>query len=68
MFPETGSTMMQAISPGYASNIARTEARSLYSAFKVSAAVPGVTPGLEGSPRVAAPEPASTRKLSAWPW
>ena len=29
---------------------------------------PGVTPGLEGTPSVAAPDPASTRKASAWPW
>ena len=34
----------------------------------VSAAAPRVTPGLVGVPSVSAPEPAWTRKLSAWPW
>ena len=49
-------------------NRARTLSRSLYSASKVSWAAPGVTPGLEGWPKVRAPDPAWMRKLSPWPW
>ena len=54
--------------PGFASKARSTDARSLKSAVRVSAAVPSVTPGLEGWPQVSAPLPALIRKASPWPW
>ena len=58
MFPATGSTMMAAISFLLASIKAETLSKSLYLASKVSLAVPAVTPGLFGEPKVMAPLPA----------
>ena len=37
-------------------------------ATEVRAASEAGTPGESGAPRVSAPEPACTRKLSPWPW
>ena len=58
MLPATGSTMIAATSPALDSSIADVEARSLYSASNVSLAVPWVTPGELGVPKVTAPLPA----------
>ena len=66
--PITGSTITAAIRPRLASASRSTEARSLKRAIRVSRAVPAVTPGLPGMPRVSTPLPASIRKLSPWPW
>ena len=64
MLPTTGSTITAATSAGYAANSSRTEPVSLKRAVSVSRAVAAVTPGLSGVPKVAAPDPAFTRKLS----
>mmetsp|Transcript_33614 Transcript_33614/g.85112 ORF Transcript_33614/g.85112 Transcript_33614/m.85112 type:complete len:284 (+) Transcript_33614:745-1596(+) len=66
--PTTGSRMTPAISPLLAANSALTSSRSPYVAVSVAAAVEAGTPGESGRPRVATPEPAFTRKESAWPW
>ena len=68
MLPATGSTMTAAISPGAAAKQAATLSRSLNGAVSVSCAVARGTPGLSGTPKVAAPEPALIRKASPWPW
>ena len=68
MLPAIGSTMTAATCAVLASNSAATLTRSLKGAVSVSAAVEAATPGLVGTPSVSAPEPASTRKPSAWPW
>ena len=46
----------------------RPRSRSLYGASSVCAVTAAGTPGDDGTPRVAAPEPAATRKASAAPW
>ncbi len=68
MFPTTGSTITQAISPACASNAARTAAGSLYGTTIVSRAVPAVTPFESGTPTASALEPAEIRNGSAEPW
>jgi len=47
---------------------ASTLSRSLYLAQRVALVEDAGTPGESGRPRVATPEPAWTRKESAWPW
>jgi hypothetical protein len=59
--------MIAATSAGWAASKARTLSTSLNRAVSVSRAVAAVTPGLSGVPKVAAPEPAFTRKLSPCP-
>ncbi len=68
MLPTTGSTMMQAMSPPPAANAASTAARSLYGRTMVSLAMAAGTPADDGWPKVSAPEPAFTSRLSPWPW
>lgn len=64
--PTTGSRMMAAT--GCEARSASTAARSLNCATSVLRVAAAGTPGLSGRPSVATPEPACTRKLSAWPW
>jgi len=68
MLPTTGSTMMQAMSAPSFANVASTAARSLYGSTMVSLAIAGGTPADDGWPKVSAPEPAFTSRLSPWPW
>jgi len=68
MFPATGSTMIAAICRRFWWKTSSTASRSLYRATSVSRAAPSGTPGLEGTPKVAAPDPALMRKASPWPW
>ena len=68
MFPATGSTITAAILPRCRSKISSTASRSLYAHESVSAVTAAGTPGESGRPRVAAPEPACTSSMSAWPW
>ena len=65
MFPATGSTSTAATSPGRASRMRATAPRSLNGTATVSAASAAGTPWLSGTPKVAPPEPALTRRLSA---
>ena len=65
IFPATGSTIIAAISSGFAVNISATCSKLLYCAKSVSCAVPAVTPGLFGLPKVTAPLPAWIKKASA---
>ena len=65
MLPATGSTMTAAISRPRASNIARTAAMSLKAVVTVRRARLSGTPALSGIPKVAPPDPAFTRRLSA---
>jgi len=67
MLPATGSTMTAAIAAGWAANRRATASRSLKAAVSVSRAVPSVTPGLSGTPNVAAPDPALIRNESPCP-
>mmetsp|Transcript_2181 Transcript_2181/g.7631 ORF Transcript_2181/g.7631 Transcript_2181/m.7631 type:complete len:244 (+) Transcript_2181:254-985(+) len=66
--PTTGSRITPAISPLCCATISFTLSMSLYVAHSVVPVAAAGTPGLSGSPRVATPEPACTRKGSAWPW
>jgi hypothetical protein len=68
MLPGLASVMTQAISSPKAAKASSTAATSLYGSTMVSAAVAPVTPGVEGSPSVATPEPASASRASTWPW
>ena len=68
MLPATGSTMMQAMSLPYSVMTRVMASASLNGTVIVSLATPSVTPGLDGTPKVASPEPASTSRLSLWPW
>ena len=67
MLPATGSIIIAAISPSLAEKISCTLSKSLNGANKVSLAVPFVTPGLLGVPKVTAPLPASIKNGSACP-
>ncbi|MND01478.1 hypothetical protein D3C83_204840 [compost metagenome] len=67
MLAAIGSTMTAAISGPYALNADRTAPRSLYGTLIVSLATASETPALSGVPKVIAPEPAFTSRLSAWP-
>ena len=67
MLPATGSTITAAMS-AFSSKSRASASTSLYGATSVSATAPGVTPGESGSPSVATPDPAWTRRRSAWPW
>ena len=69
MLAATGSTMIQAISPGYWAKRAFTLSRSLKEAVRVSLAVPRGTPAELGLPPSAtAEDPALTSMQSLWPW
>ena len=68
IFAATGSTMIAAIFPRMLAKNVSTLPKSLYGAFSVSRASASGTPGQAAMPSVARPEPASERKLSAWPW
>jgi hypothetical protein len=67
IFPATGSIIIAAISFLFASKRVLTLCISLYYANKVSFAVPCVTPGLLGTPKVLAPLPAEIKKESECP-
>jgi hypothetical protein len=67
MLPTTGSTMTAAMPELEAAITRSTLSRSLKRAMAVSCTAPGVTPGEFGTPNVAAPDPALTRNMSAWP-
>ena len=64
MFPATGSTSIAAAP----SSAARRPPASLYATMRVAAVAAAVTPGLEGTPRVVRPLPASARRPSIAPW
>ena len=68
MLAASGSRMNAAISPWNFVNAASRAPASLYGTIVVSAASSSGTPGLPAMPSVARPEPAATRKESAWPW
>ena len=69
MLAATGSTATTATSSPRSAKIARTASRSLYGAVSVSFALPSVTPGDDGIPRVASPLPAPlARSESECPW
>ena len=68
MLPATGSTMTAASRAPWASTAARTPSASLNAQTTVSAATPAGTPGEDGIPSVAEPEPAAASSPSAWPW
>ncbi len=67
-FAPTGSTMIAAIRSGWVRNAAATASGSLYGTTTVSDAAPAVTPAEPGMAKVARPDPASTSRLSPWPW
>ncbi len=62
MFPTTGSTMTQAISWPCFANAARSAGSSLNGSVSVVRAVPSGTPAESGTPKVARPLPALTRR------
>ena len=68
MFPATGSTMIAASPSPYLATAAAAASTSLYGTTIVSAATAGGTPGDDGIPSVASPEPADASSASAWPW
>src|SRR3989449_955251 len=68
MSPAPGSTTPRAISSPRARKSAGAAWRSLNGAVGVSAASGGGTPAESGIEKVAPPDPAFTRRLSAWPW
>ena len=68
MLPGLASVMTQAIWSPAAAKAWRTASTSLYGSTMVSAAAAPVTPGDDGSPSVATPEPASASSASLWPW
>jgi len=57
-----------AISSPNRANVCSTASTSLYGNTIVSAAVAPVTPGEDGRPSVATPDPASASSASTWPW
>jgi len=61
-------TTTAAMSEPWASKIARTPSTSLYAARSVSFTAASLTPGLLGTPRVVAPDPAWASSASTWPW
>ena len=65
MLPTTGSTMTAAISLPRDSKRARSAGRSLNASVAVLLAVAAGTPAESGTPNVAAPEPAFTKRKSA---
>ena len=68
MLPGLASVITQAISSPNLAKASSTAATSLYGSTIVSAAVAPVTPGVDGRPSVATPEPASASSASTWPW
>ena len=60
--------MTPAIASGFSENNFFTASRSLYGAVSVLAVVDLGTPGESGKPRVATPDPAFTKNISACPW
>ncbi len=68
MLPGLASVMTQAISSPNRANTSSTAATLLYGNTIVSAAAAPVTPGEDGRPSVATPEPASASSASLWPW
>ena len=67
MLPATGSMMIAATWPGLASSTRSKASASLKGTVRVSRTVPSGTPPEPGMPSVAAPEPAATSSMSAWP-
>ncbi len=63
--PTTGSRMIPAIWSRFSSNKALTASKSLNGAVRVLLVTDLGTPGESGKPRVATPEPAFTRNISA---
>ncbi|MCY1457194.1 hypothetical protein D9M71_744630 [compost metagenome] len=68
MLPATGSTMMHATSWPTSARVFSTAAMSLNGRVRVCLAKAAGTPGEFGTPKVRAPEPAFTSRLSEWPW
>lgn len=64
MLPATGSTMMQATSLPTSPRVLRTASMSLNGRVRVCLAKAAGTPGEFGTPKVRAPEPAFTSRLS----
>ena len=67
MLPGLASLITQAISSPNRENTSSSAGMLLYGNTIVSAAAAPVTPGEDGSPSVATPEPASARSASLWP-
>src|ERR1700742_1424505 len=67
MLPGLASVMMQAISSPNCPNTSSTAATLLYGNTIVSAVAAPVTPGDDGRPSGATPDPASARSASLWP-
>jgi hypothetical protein len=68
MFPGTGSTRIAARPSPYCATAAAIASTSLYGHTIVSAVTAVGTPGVEGSPNVATPEPALASSASTCPW
>ena len=68
MFPTTGSSITPAILSPFAAKSSFSAAVSLYFSTTVSCVAPTGTPGLFGTPRVRALDPADTSSASTWPW
>ena len=68
MLPATGSSITPAIRSPWAANAARRPSASLYRKTSVSFVAPAGTPGLFGTPRVRALDPADTSRASTCPW
>ena len=68
MLPATGSTSTHASPSPWRWKASATAPASLYGQTIVSAAVAAGTPGVDGMPSVATPEPAAASNASAWPW
>jgi hypothetical protein len=66
MFAGKGSARIAA--GGRSSSAVCSASRSFHGTMIVSAAWAFVTPGLDGIPWVARPEPASASRPSTWPW
>ncbi len=68
MLPGLASVITQAISSPNRAKASSTAGMSLYGNTIVSAAAAPVTPGEDGRPSVATPDPASASSASLWPW
>ncbi len=67
MLPATGSIITQAMPSDSSQRVFSRVSGSLYGMEIVFLTISSGTPGLPGIPRVMTPDPALTRKESAWP-
>jgi hypothetical protein len=68
MLPGTPSTIAQARSAPWAANARSSASSSLNGTTIVPAVTAAGTPGDDGIPSVASPDPASASSASTWPW